>query len=371
MTADTVGGVWHYALELARSVGGSGVRVALASMGAPLSALQREQAAKLPNVALFESTYKLEWMPDPWRDVSRAGAWLLELEDQLKPDIVHLNQYAFGALPFRAPKLVVAHSCVLSWWRAVNGCAAPAECDRYRTLVQRGLAGAAVVAAPTRAMLLTLAENYGYRERGLVVANGRDAASYRPGRKAPVILAAGRLWDCAKNLAALEAVAPKLPWPVRVAGATAQPGGGVREARGVQALGELAPEALANEMAGAAIYALPARYEPFGLSVLEAALSGCALVLGDIPSLREVWGRTVLFVRPDDPGALRDAILRLIRDQRLRERLARAARARGMTYTAERKASAYLAIYEALAGRARGVSMKQALFAAGSRACAS
>ncbi len=32
---------------------------------------------------------------------------------------------------------------------------------------------------------------------------------------------------------------------------------------------------------------LPARYEPFGLSVLEAALSGCALVLGDIPSLRE------------------------------------------------------------------------------------
>ena len=43
-------------------------------------------------------------------------------------------------------------------------------------------------------------------------------------------------------------------------------------------------------MARASIYALPARYEPFGLSILEAALSGAALVLGDIPSLREVWG---------------------------------------------------------------------------------
>ena len=58
----------------------------------------------------------------------------------------------------------------------------------------------------------------------------------------------------------------------------------------------------------AAIYALPARYEPFGLSALEAALSGCALVLGDIPSLREVWGDAAVFVPPDDAGGLRDAL---------------------------------------------------------------
>ena len=37
-----------------------------------------------------------------------------------KPDIVHLNNYVHAALPFRAPKLVVGHSCVLSWWRAVK-----------------------------------------------------------------------------------------------------------------------------------------------------------------------------------------------------------------------------------------------------------
>jgi glycogen(starch) synthase len=189
--------------------------------------------------------------------------------------------------------------------------------------------------------------------------------------KTAVVLGAGRLWDCAKNLAALEAVAPGLPWPVRVAGATVQPGGGTRIARGVQALGELAPEALAQEMACAAIYAHPARYEPFGLSVLEAALAGCALVLGDIPSLREIWGDSALFVQPDDHAALADSIRRLSRSPRLRERLANAARARALTYTPERKASAYLATYMALTRRARAVPVVQPSLGPESRACAS
>ena len=55
----------------------------------------------------------------------------------------------------------------------------------------------------------------------------------------------------------------------------------------------------------AAIYALPARYEPFRLEVLEAAAPGCALVLGDIASLRELWDGAALFVAPDDDRALR------------------------------------------------------------------
>jgi glycogen synthase len=373
MTTDTVGGVWHYALELAARLGDAGMKVALASMGAPVSGFQRAQIVRLSNLTLYESAYKLEWMPEPWRDVRRAGAWLLELEHDLKPDVIHLNQYAFGDLPFRAPKLVVAHSCVLSWWRAVHGCPAPADWEPYRGVVQRGLAGAALVAAPTRAMLRALKQNYGYGKRGIVIPNGRDAASYRPGKKKPLILAAGRLWDCAKNLAALEAVAAELPWPVHVAGATVQPGGGVREARGVHALGDLAPEALAQEFAAASIYALPARYEPFGLSILEAALAGCALVLGDIASLREVWGDAAIYVAPDDHEGLRDAVQRLARNHRLRERLAKAARSRAMIYTPERKAAAYLAAYKALTEPPRGARRPEQLplFAPEPRACAS
>src|SRR3954471_22683958 len=120
MTTDTVGGAWTYAIELAGSLRGHGVEFFLATMGAPLSPSQRRQVESLDNVRVFESVYKLEWMPDPWADVRDAGRWLLELERNVQPDVVHLNDYAHGSLEWQAPSLVIAHSCVLSWWEAVR-----------------------------------------------------------------------------------------------------------------------------------------------------------------------------------------------------------------------------------------------------------
>ncbi|HYC46000.1 MAG TPA: glycosyltransferase family 4 protein [Burkholderiales bacterium] len=352
MTTDTVGGVWHHALELARALIVRGSDVALATMGGPLNATQRAQVAGIEGLPVYDSSFRLEWMDEPWDDITRAGEWLLRLEEYLCPQVVHLNQFAFGSLPFAAPRLVVAHSCVCSWWRAVHGRAAPREWRRYRDAVEQGLDGADIVAAPTRAMLETLRENYGYAGPGLAIPNGRSAADYAAAAKEPVILAAGRLWDAAKNLAALEAVAPRLRWPVVVAGSQVHPDGGVRQARGVLSLGELAPHALARHYARASIYALPARYEPFGLTALEAALAGCALVLGDIPTLREVWCEAALYVPPDDHPALKEALSRLIADASLRTTLARAARRRALEYTPERMARGYERVYAALAGDA-------------------
>lgn len=357
MSADTVGGVWTYAVELARALAARGVEVAVATMGAVLSAHQRAQLADCARVTLFPGSWKLEWMQDCWDEVRAAGQWLLQLESDWRPDVVHLNQYAFGALPFRAPKLVVAHSCVLSWWRAVHGESAPAEWGRYRDEVARGLAGAALVAAPTRAMLRSLTENYGFAGPGLVLPNGAGADLFAPAPKQPFVLAAGRFWDAAKNLAALERVAPGLPWSVKVAGASQHPDGGTVAPQGVQCLGKLPRDALARELARAAIYALPARYEPFGLSALEAALSGCALVLGDIASLREVWGDAALYVAPDDHEALRALLLRLMRDDAERAARAAAAQQRARHFTPARQCAAYLDAYARLAPAFAATSM--------------
>src|SRR6266542_1827922 len=98
MTADTVGGVWTYAMELSTALAETGIEVALATMGRPLSGAQRAEAEALPGLQVFESDFKLEWMADPWKDVYRSGEWLLELEDQLRPDFIHLNSFAHGAL---------------------------------------------------------------------------------------------------------------------------------------------------------------------------------------------------------------------------------------------------------------------------------
>lgn len=365
MTADTVGGVWTYALELARALGDYGVEVSLATMGAQPCEAQSAEARRLPNVELFKSDFRLEWMEDPWRDVQRAGEWLLHLERRLRPDVVHLNGYAHAALPWSRPTLVVAHSCVLSWWRAVKGEDAPAEWGRYRAEVTRGLRAADRVAAPTRAMLDALQSIYGPVPRGCVIFNGRDPAAYAPGDKQEFVMTAGRLWDEAKNVAALCEAAPRLSWPVYVAGDAEHPAGRARGGEGagsrreVRFLGKLPAGELAGWFSRASVYALPARYEPFGLSALEAALAGCALVLGDIPSLREVWGDAAVFVPPADPAALAAAIESLAEDGARRRLLASRARRRALTFTPRRMAEGYMAVYAELlggrgAGRARG-----------------
>jgi glycosyltransferase involved in cell wall biosynthesis len=355
MTGDTVGGAWSYALELAAALAPLGVKVVLATMGEPTTEGQRQEARQLPNLTVVESRYRLEWMEDPWHDLERAGDWLLGLAEQVRPDLVHLNNFCHGALPFGRPVLMVGHACLLSWWRAVRGAAAPPSWQRYRQDVERGLRAASLVVAPTRSLLDSLAADYGPLPAATVIAHGRSAARFRPGRKLPLVLSVGRLWDEAKNLAVLEAAAPRLSWPVVVAGPLAagldlhveRPPRSDRSSR-VRWLGRLSAAELVRQYAAAAIFALPARYEPFGLSVLEAALSGCALVLGDVPSLRELWSGAAELVPPDDVEQLAQAIERLAADPDRRARAGAAALARARTFAPERMAAAYLAAYRRL-----------------------
>ena len=350
MTADTVGGVWTCALELARGLADQGIEVALATMGAPLDELQREMAGRVPRLKVFESNFKLEWMEDPWRDVERAGDWLLGLEERFSPDLVHLNGYAHGSLPWSVPKIVVGHSCVLSWWEAVKREPAPEAWDPYREAVRAGLAAADLVVAPSATRMAALQRHYGPLPRTRVVHNGRDVRQFRATAKENILFTAGRLGDEAKNLEALESVAARLPWPVFVAGENHHPDGGEARPHHTRLLGRLSQRALAAWLGRASIYVLPARYEPFGLSILEAALSGCALVLGDVPSLRELWRNRAVFVPPDDPEALEDALIRLIEDPDRRNALAAGARSRAIERTTERMVEGYLEAYGEVLG---------------------
>ena len=346
LTADTLGGVWAYALELARILQQHGVQVVLATMGGSLTASQRLEIRGNSGLTVCESSFKLEWMEDPWSDVARAGDWLLGLEEAIQPDVVHLNSYVHGALSWRSPTLLVGHSCVLSWWTAVKGEAAPPSWERYRCLVACGLQSADLVLVPTQAMLSALERYYGRLRRSRIVPNGRDATPFPPTDKKPFILAVGRLWDEAKNIAMLDKIAPSLSWPIYVAGEERHPVRGRVHYHSVKSLGRLSPPILTSWLSQAAIYALPARYEPFGLSVLEAGLAGCALVLGDIPSLREIWDGAALFIPPDDADALRRTLQTLSQDCSQLACLAAAARTRALQYTPERMLIGYLAAYE-------------------------
>jgi glycosyltransferase involved in cell wall biosynthesis len=351
MSTDAVGGVWRYSVDLGRALGQRGVRTILAAMGPAPDPMKRREAVDA-GLHLVHRAYRLEWMDDPWADVGRAGQWLLALAKTLAVDIVHLNGYAHAKLPWPAPVVVVAHSCVRTWWRGVTGDRAPARLARYTQEVGGGLAAASVVVAPTAAMLAALRREYAVAGPSCVIPNGcapgNFGAALPQPEKDPIILTAGRVWDDAKNIRALAEVAGDLSWPVFVAGDCRGPTLSDRRFPSIQLLGSLSRAELDGWLRRAAVYALPACYEPFGLSVLEAAQAGCALVLGDIASLRENWDGAALFVPPHDRAALHAALARVIADPLMRVDLGRRARDRALAFSLDRTAEQYLRLYEGL-----------------------
>jgi glycosyltransferase involved in cell wall biosynthesis len=245
--------------------------------------------------------------------------------------------------------LLTAHSCVWSWWRACRG-ERPAESrwSIYRNHVASGLAAATAWIAPTQALRDEIQSIYAPPSPGSVIWNGTEAIT--PSGKRPVVLAAGRLWDEAKNLAMLARAADHLDWPIRIAGPQRSEDGNTPEfdTTRLHLLGALSRGELIAEMRRAAIFVAPARYEPFGLAVLEAAEAGCALLLSEIASFRELWTGAAVFADPDDPAAVGAALQRLRRDDVLRHALQRAARDRARRYSLARTLQAYRDAYDAI-----------------------
>jgi glycosyltransferase involved in cell wall biosynthesis len=350
MTGDTVGGVWTYSLQLIEALAPYGIECTLVAMGGEPSRDQCRAAAALPNLRLVGSDLKLEWMPDPAADLRSADKLLLEIEARFAPDVTHVNGYASAAAGFAAPVVVVAHSCVPSWWQACRQVPLPPVWDDYRRRLQRGVAAADCVVSPSRAFLHSFTDIHGPLPRSRVIHNGRDPRGYAPVAKRPFVLAAGRLWDDAKNIAAVARAAELVGCSVCVAG-DGSPAGPLPD--NLSFLGILDSAGLAARMAEAAVFAAPARYEPFGLAVLEAALSGCALVVGDIPTMRELWDGAARFVDPDDPDALAQAIGSLLADANAARSVGDRARHRALDYGAEEMARGYVTLYRELLAPAR------------------
>jgi hypothetical protein len=200
MTADAVGGVWIYATELARALCSKGDQVTLVVMGPAPRRDQLERLRAIQGLDVEVTDLALEWMDPEGADVPRARETLQRIADRVEPDLIHLNSYREASFDWPAPVLVVAHSCVSSWWQACRG-GTPTETRwrHYAAAVKAGLTDADAWVALTTAFRDMIEVLYQPRTEGHVVWNGIAAPDTATQRQ-PFILAAGRLWDEAKNL---------------------------------------------------------------------------------------------------------------------------------------------------------------------------
>ena len=142
MTVDAVGGVWQYATELATALAGLGHETILRCSGRR----HRTRSARRSWPRMADTRgYRAGTRLAGARCGGGAGAGLAvaRLASEWRVDVVHLNQPALAAdVAFAVPLVVVAHSCVATWWEAVQGAALPDEFGWRRELCRLGLARA-------------------------------------------------------------------------------------------------------------------------------------------------------------------------------------------------------------------------------------
>ncbi len=341
ITVEPPGATWPHVDTLVRELAGLGVEVWVAAVS-PLRPGQRIEYAGIPGVELIGCPVPATSPAEHLANRDQIANWLLALEEMLNPDIIHLTGYLHAGLPWSGKVLVGGYP---------GSGASYGRLDMDQRLICRaafryGLEAAELVVAPTDTMMTALVRNFGVT-RGRTIRDGRDPSRYVPAVKEPVVLAVGGVRDDPSQPSPLERAAPRLPWPAVVAGDQLDGDGKPVKLEGVSALGRLHSSQLVPWFNRASAYVALAA-EGAGTYVPEAALAGCALVLGDTAALRELWSGAALFVAADDPDSVTSGLSTLLTDRRLREAMGFAARRRALKYPARAMAEAYLGAYRDL-----------------------
>ena len=352
LTTDTLGGIWTFTKELTTELLQRGHAVALVSFGNQPSHEQHawcaaQSLAHGPSFQFTASNIPLEWMEKNEFVFKQGAGVLLHVARQFRPDLLHSNQFCFGALAVDIPKLVTAHSDVLSWAAACRprGLERSRWLRQYASLVMQGLHSCDAVASPTRWMALELAHHYNDLPPSYVIRHGRSLDPPENRMRTLQAVTVGALRDEAKNIEMLRTV--NSPIRIYVAGER-QRGGSIapRQIGRCVLLGALPQSSLVTLLSRSSLYIATSIYEPFGMAPLEAALCGCAVVANDIPSLREVWGDGALYF--NGPRSLSMLLHQLNRDEQLLAQARQRSFAKANEMTVQRMADGYEALYRAL-----------------------
>ena len=365
---DAVGGVWTFSLDLARGLLAAGHEAELAVVGRTFPDSRRTSVP--PEVVVHRCDAPLEWEPGGTLAEGEAdpcAAWLAGVAVTWDVDVVQTCSYrhaAAGRLRDTGVSTVLtAHSDVVTWWHAVLGIDPPTEFNAYRRNVAAALAAADHLVTPTAAYAAQLADAFPTLRRRphppQVIHNGitdltvniRDATRRVDSdhEKRAGIVTLGRLHDPGKNIGVLRTAAAELGSCLSLIGPANDADRAVMPA--ARWTGELAPADVQRELANALIYAGPSRYEPFGLAPLEAAAQGCALLLADLPTFREVWADAAIYLDPLDPDAWAHRLQTMLDDPDATRRAGHLVRQCARRYTADAMVRRYLTLYAAaLAG---------------------
>jgi glycosyltransferase involved in cell wall biosynthesis len=294
------------------------VETVVALLGPSPSPAQIKAAGRITGLTLVDTGLPLDWLAASPEAVREAGAALS------------------------------AHSCLATWWEAVKGGDIDPDFRWRAALHGEGLRRADVAVTPTAAFAAATQRAYVLPATPRAVHNGRSPLPLPKVAPHDFAFTAGRLWDEGKNLVTLDRAAARLAVPLYAIGPTIGPNGASVQLHHAHILGSRSEKEIGRWLAPRPVFVSAARYEPFGLAVLEAATAGCPLVLSDIPTFRELWENAAIFVDHSDADGFASEIDRIVGDDAVRHALGTAAKKRAARYTPEAMAAAMADIYRGL-----------------------
>ncbi|MDD5399887.1 MAG: glycosyltransferase family 1 protein [Sulfurimonas sp.] len=114
----------------------------------------------------------------------------------------------------------------------------------------------------------------------------------------------------------------------------------------IRYLGFVSDSELAHIYNLATVFIYPSLYEGFGLPPLEAMACGTPVIVSSVASLPEVCGDAALYVEPTDELDIKNKILVIAKDEKLREELSQKSKTQAAFFSWEKSAAEHFEVFE-------------------------
>ena len=351
MTTDVKSEVWDYSLTLSRALlKHINAEILMISLGGNPTDTQREELKDL-NIE-FQFT---DFSPDLFADIE-ANPDILKMKSlfestikEFNPHIVHLN-HGYPNFDFNKPCVFACHGDLLNkkmWHSDTNRHGSLHQnLLNYKQIINKNLNKSDIIIAQSRFIAECIIKTYNFRKGIKIIYNGIDYKPYSGMPETPTLLASGDLSDRSKNINLLLNIAYKLPdnIKIKIIGESLPD---KKLPRNVEFLGNLSGSELQEVYKNSSIYLALSSYEPNGLSSIQAAYSGCAILANDIPVFKELWGDCACIFEKDNVNSLMRCINNLVENRNLLELTSKNCQAKALSsFNSKRMAYEYINLYK-------------------------
>ena len=351
MTTDVKSDVWDYSLTLSRALlKHINAEILIISLGGNPTDSQKEELENL-NIESQFTEFPVDLFTDLESnlDISEVKVFFENSVKEFNPHIIHLNH---GYLNFDSTKPCVfaCHGDLLNKKVCSDNINRYSPLYKnllnYKQIINKNIDRSDIITAQTRFIAGCLAKTYDFKKGINIVHNGIDYTPYSGMPENPTLVACGNSADQSNSINLLLNIAYKLPDNIKI-----KIIGDLQPERklpkNVEFLRNLSSCELQDVYKNSSIYLALSNHESNGLSSIQAAYSGCAILANDIPVFKELWSDCAYIFEKDNVNSLMRCINNLVENKNLLELTSRNCQAKALSvFNSKRMAFEYINLYK-------------------------